>query len=100
MDWTIIGIVASAVVSLGSFAISIYNARVNRDKTEIDNLSKIIDVQGNRIEQLTGKVDKLERKDRVKTEAIQTAYRCRLYNDKTECPVITHITEKYQNNNN
>lgn len=100
MDWTIIGIVASAVVSLGSFGVSIFNVRVNRDKTEIDNLRQIIDVQGQQIVSLQSKVDKLEKRDRAKTEAIQTAYRCRLYNDKTECPVITHITEKYQNNNN
>ena len=91
MDWSIIGIVASAIVSIGSFSLSIYNARVNRDTGEINNLRAIIDTQGQELEKLAIKINKLEEKDRTKTEAIQTAYRCQLYKTKDECPVLTHI---------
>lgn len=93
MDWTIIGIIASAIVSVGSFVLSVYNAKVNRDSSEIDNLRKIIDAQGKELEKLSSKVIKLEEKDRRKTEAIQRAYACKLYGtDPMECPVIKHIS--------
>lgn len=91
MDWTIIGIIASAIVSIGSFGLSIYNARVNRDAGEINNLRLIITTQGDLLKALEEKVDKLEKKDRTKTEAINTAYRCKKYEDKSECPVLAHI---------
>lgn len=91
MDWTIIGILASAIVSIGSFGLSIYNARVNRDTGEINNLRAIITTQGNLLKELEDKVDKLEKRDRTKTEAINTAYRCKKYEDKSECPVLAHI---------
>lgn len=91
MDWTIIGIITSAIVSLGSFGLSLYTAKVNKDTTEIDNLRKIIDVQGNELVKVRNKIEKLENKDRVKTEAIQTAFRCQLYKTKEECPVLSHI---------
>lgn len=91
MDWTVIGIVASAIVSIGSFGLSIYNARVNRDTGEINNLRLIITTQGDLLKALEEKVDKLEKKDRTKTEAINTAYRCKKYEDKSECPVLAHI---------
>ena len=91
MDWTIIGIVASAIVSIGSFGLSIYNARVNRDTGEINNLRLIITTQGDLLKELEEKVDKLEKRDRTKTEAINTAYRCKKYEDKSECPVLAHI---------
>lgn len=91
MDWTVIGILASAIVSIGSFGLSIYNARVNRDTGEINNLRAIITTQGNLLKELEDKVDKLEKRDRTKTEAINTAYRCKKYEDKSECPVLAHI---------
>ena len=91
MDWTIIGIVATAIVSIGSFGLSIYNARVNRDTGEINNLRLIITTQGDLLKELEEKVDKLEKRDRTKTEAINTAYRCKKYEDKSECPVLAHI---------
>lgn len=91
MDWTIVGILASAIVSIGSFGLSIYNARVNRDTGEINNLRAIITTQGNLLKELEDKVDKLEKRDRTKTEAINTAYRCKKYEDKSECPVLAHI---------
>lgn len=91
MDWTIIGILASAIVSIGSFGLSIYNARVNRDTGEINNLRAIITTQGDLLKELEDKVDKLEKRDRTKTEAINTAYRCKKYEDKSECPVLAHI---------
>lgn len=91
MDWTIIGIIASAIVSIGSFGLSIYNARVNRDTGEINNLRLIITTQGDLLKELEEKVDKLEKRDRTKTEAINTAYRCTKYQDKSECPVLAHI---------
>jgi hypothetical protein len=91
MDWTIIGIIASAIVSIGSFGLSIYNARVNRDTGEINNLRLIITTQGDLLKELEEKVDKLEKRDRTKTEAINTAYRCKKYQDKSECPVLAHI---------
>lgn len=91
MDWTIIGIIASAIVSIGSFGLSIYNARVNRDTGEINNLRLIITTQGDLLKELEEKVDKLEKRDRTKTEAINTAYRCKKYEDKSECPVLAHI---------
>lgn len=93
MDWTIIGIVASAIVSIGSFGLSIYNARVNRDTGEINNLRLIITTQGDLLKELESKVEKLEKRDRSKTEAIQTAYRCKKYEDKKECPVLAHILQ-------
>ena len=91
MDWTIIGLAASAIVSIGSFGLSIYNARVNRDTGEINNLRLIITTQGDLLKELEEKVDKLEKRDRTKTEAINTAYRCKKYEDKSECPVLAHI---------
>ena len=91
MDWTIVGILASAIVSIGSFGLSIYNARVNRDTGEINNLRAIITTQGDLLKELEYKVDKLEKRDRTKTEAINTAYRCKKYEDKSECPVLAHI---------
>ena len=91
MDWTVIGILASAIVSIGSFGLSIYNARVNRDTGEINNLRAIITTQGDLLKELEDKVDKLEKRDRTKTEAINTAYRCKKYEDKSECPVLAHI---------
>lgn len=91
MDWTIVGILASAIVSIGSFGLSIYNARVNRDTGEINNLRAIITTQGDLLKELEDKVDKLEKRDRTKTEAINTAYRCKKYEDKSECPVLAHI---------
>lgn len=91
MDWTILGIIASAIVSIGSFGLSIYNARVNRDTSEINNLRAIIDTQGVELEKLAAKINKLEEKDQIQTEAIQTAFRCKLYKTKEECPVLTHI---------
>ena len=93
MDWTITGIVASAIVSIGSFGLSIYNARVNRDTGEINNLRLIITTQGDLLKELESKVEKLEKRDRSKTEAIQTAYRCKKYEDKKECPVLAHILQ-------
>ena len=91
MDWTVIGIIASAIVSIGSFGLSIYNARVTRDGGEINNLRTIITTQGDLLKALEEKVDKLEKRDRTKTEAINTAYRCNKYEDKSECPVLAHI---------
>lgn len=91
MDWTIIGVITTAIVSLGSFGLSLYTAKVNKDTTEIDNLRKIIDIQGEELKKLRNKIEKLENKDRIKTEAIQTAYRCTLYKEKSECPVLSHI---------
>ena len=91
MDWTIVGILASAIVSIGSFGLSIYNARVTRDGGEINNLRSIITTQGDLLKELEEKVDKLEKRDRTKTEAINTAYRCKKYEDKSECPVLAHI---------
>lgn len=93
MDWTVIGIIASAIVSIGSFGLSIYNARVNRDTGEINNLRLIITTQGDLLKELESKVEKLEKRDRSKTEAIQTAYRCKKYEDKKECPVLAHILQ-------
>ena len=57
MDWTILGIIASAIVSIGSFGLSIYNARVNRDTSEINNLRAIIDTQGVELEKLAAKIN-------------------------------------------
>ena len=93
MDWTILGIITTAIVSLGSFGLSLYTAKVNKDTTEIDNLRKIIDIQGEELKKVRTKIEKLENKDRIKTEAIQTAYRCNLYKEKSECPVLAHIEQ-------
>lgn len=49
-----------------------------------------------RNDNLEKRIEKLEQKDRTKTEAIHTAFGCRLYTDKTECPVISHIEKKMQ----
>lgn len=94
-DWSLITIIATAAVSLGSFGISIYNARVHKDSGEIDNLRKIIDTQSLELSKLSDKVNKLEKRDRTKTEAIQKAYRCKKIDNDSECPVISHILEKY-----
>lgn len=91
MDWTILGIITTAIVSLGSFGLSLYTAKVNKDTTEIDNLRKIIDVQGTELAKVRNKIEELENKDIVKTEAILTAFRCKLYKTKEECPVLSHI---------
>ena len=99
MDWGLITTIVSGVTALGAFGLSLYNAKANRNKIEIDNLSRIIDMQGTQIQQLSSKVEKLEKRDRVKTEAIQTAYRCKLYENKSDCPVLAHINEKYKTNN-
>ena len=93
MDWTLIGIITSAIVSLTSIGLSVYNARVNKDTTEIDNLRKIIETQGAELEKLSNKVIKLEEKDRRKTEAIHRAFACKKYGDDLmQCPVIQHIS--------
>lgn len=47
-----------------------------------------------RNDNLEKRIEKLEKKDRTKTEAIHTAYTCRLYKEKSECPVISHIESK------
>lgn len=49
-----------------------------------------------RNDNLEVRIEKLEKKDRTKTEAIQTAFACRLYKEKSECPVISHIETKMQ----
>lgn len=96
MDWNILTIIATGLVSVGSLGLSIYNARVSRDSTEIDNLKKIIETYSTELARLEAKVTKLEHKDRSKTEAIQKAYRCKLIESDKECPVISHILSRYQ----
>lgn len=49
-----------------------------------------------RNDNLEKRIEKLEQKDRTKTEAIHTAFACRLYKEKSECPVISHIESKMQ----
>lgn len=49
-----------------------------------------------RNDNLEARIENLEKRDRTKTEAIQTAFACRLYKEKSECPVISHIEKKMQ----
>lgn len=86
------------LIKLGGFgilAIAIGIVYKNLDAV-IQTLQKQLKDTETRNDKLEARIEKLENRDRTKTEAIQTAFACRLYKDKTECPVISHIESKKQ----
>lgn len=86
------------LIKLGGFgilAIAIGIVYKNLDAV-IQTLQKQLKDTETRNDKLEERIEKLENRDRTKTEAIQTAFACRLYKDKTECPVISHIESKKQ----
>lgn len=81
------------LVKLGGFgilAIAISIVYKNLDAV-IQTLQKQLKETELRNDKLEERIIKLEEKDRTKTEAIQTAFRCKLYKEQTECPVLSHI---------
>lgn len=86
------------LIKLGGFgilAIAIGIVYKNLDAV-IQTLQKQLKDTEARNDKLEARIEKLENRDRTKTEAIQTAFACRLYKEKSECPVISHIESKKQ----
>lgn len=86
------------LIKLGGFgilAIAIGIVYKNLDAV-IQTLQKQLKDTETRNDKLEERIEKLENRDRTKTEAIQTAFACRLYKEKSECPVISHIESKKQ----
>lgn len=86
------------LIKLGGFgilAIAIGIVYKNLDAV-IQTLQKQLKDTETRNNKLEERIEKLEKRDRTKTEAIQTAFACRLYKEKSECPVISHIESKMQ----
>lgn len=86
------------LIKLGGFgilAIAIGIVYKNLDAV-IQTLQKQLKDTEMRNDKLEARIEKLEHRDRTKTEAIQTAFACRLYKEKSECPVISHIESKKQ----
>lgn len=86
------------LIKLGSFgilAIAIGIVYKNLDAV-IQTLQKQLKDTETRNDKLEERIEKLEKRDRTKTEAIQAAFACRLYKEKSECPVISHIESKMQ----
>ena len=86
------------LVKLGGFgilaiAIGIVYKNLNAVIATLQNQLKETETRNDKLE---NRIEKLEKKDRTKTEAIHTAYTCRLYKEKSECPVISHIESKMQ----
>lgn len=86
------------LVKLGGFgilaiAIGIVYKNLNAVIATLQNQLKETETRNDKLET---RIEKLEKKDRTKTEAIHTAYTCRLYKEKSECPVISHIESKMQ----
>ena len=85
------------LIKLGGFgilAIAIGIVYKNLDAV-IQTLQKQLKDTELRNDKLEERIDKLEKKDRKKTEAIQTAYSCRLYGEEQmKCPVLKHINQK------
>ena len=86
------------LVKLGGFgvlaiAIGIVYKNLNAVIATLQNQLKETETRNDKLET---RIEKLEKKDRTKTEAIQTAFACRLYKEKSECPVISHIESKMQ----
>lgn len=84
-----------AFVKLGGFgilAIAIGIVYKNLDAV-IQTLQKQLKETELRNDKLETRITKLEEKDRTKTEAIQTAFRCKLYKEQSECPVLNHINK-------
>lgn len=86
------------LVKLGGFgvlaiAIGIVYKNLNAVIATLQNQLKETERRNDKLET---RIEKLEKKDRTKTEAIHTAYTCRLYKEKSECPVISHIESKMQ----
>lgn len=86
------------LVKLGGFgvlaiAIGIVYKNLNAVIATLQNQLKETETRNDKLE---NRIEKLEKKDRTKTEAIHTAYTCRLYKEKAECPVISHIESKMQ----
>lgn len=84
------------LVKLGGFgvlaiAIGIVYKNLNAVISTLQNQLKETESRNDKLE---SRIEKLEQKDRTKTEAIQTAFGCRLYKDKSECPVISHVESK------
>lgn len=81
------------LVKLGGFgilAIAIGIVYKNLNAVIITLRDQLKDTE-KRNDNLEIRIEKLEEKDRTKTEAIQTAFRCKLYKEQTECPVLNHI---------
>lgn len=86
------------LVKLGSFgilaiAIGIVYKNLNAVILTLREQLKDTEIRNDNLEK---RIEKLEQKDRTKTEAIHTAFSCRLYKEKSECPVIAHIESKKQ----
>lgn len=84
------------LLKLGGFgvlaiAIGIVYKNLNAVIATLQNQLKETETRNDKLE---NRIEKLEKKDRTKTEAIHTAYTCRLYKEKSECPVISHIESK------
>lgn len=109
MNWTeIIGLVGggAGIVALIKAGIDIYNARPNRDKLEVDVLNAVIERLDKELERKAQEFNSYkqqvnERVAEVKQEvlaerrenanfrmAIYQAYRCKLPQTPSECPVI------------
>ena len=109
MNWTeILGLIGggAGIVALIKAGIDIYNARPNRDKLELDVLNSVIERLDKELARKDSefsnyKQDVSKRVEEVKREvmaerrenanfrmAIYQAYRCRLPQTPSECPVI------------
>lgn len=116
MEWyNIIALVLGCIGGSGGI-VSLFTAKAKRDGMMTDSLKKIVDeVQDERdslrkekkeneeryekrILALEQKTDKLERRDAIKVRAIGAAYRCRLPEEISDCPVLQTLSEECEKN--
>ncbi len=95
---TIIGAAAGIISAL----VLAYRSGPLRRGDELNNMKGQIDMALKQMEQtnvrndrLEQRIEKLEKKDRTKTQAINSAYRCIEVDDvEKKCPVILHLIKK------
>lgn len=100
---------------ISAFIITLYNAKVNRESIEVDNTDKLLEASNKLIAKLEEEKQKYEdRVDRKILEygeklnklqsdndamklAIYNAWRCRLYREPKDCPVISQYSRYCEN---
>lgn len=119
MVWyEILVIVLGSLGGLGgisAFIITLYNAKVNKEAIEINNADRLLEASNKLIEKLEEekqkyedrvdkkileygiKLDKLHSDNEAMRLAIYNAWRCRLYRDPQDCPVINQYSKFCEN---
>lgn len=116
MEWyNILALVLGCLGGSGGL-VSLFTARAKRDGMQTDSMKKIIDEAQeereslrrdkrelaeryeSRIKALEEKTEKLERRDAIKMRAISSAYRCKLPDNISDCPVLKTLGEECEKN--